>query len=100
MGGLLDSNGLEIRKRKRSLGGNQKALGDDVRRSRISRDVREERLQEAVGIRDEEDSYTLADAMREGSKVTNQAIGSWTGVQGETCALSAAYLAVKARGLA
>lgn len=49
---------------------------------------------------EEDKPYTLADAMREGSSVTNQAIGQWTGAQGETCALSAAYLAVKARGLA
>jgi hypothetical protein len=40
--------------------------------------------------------YTLADAIREGSTVTGQAY-SWG--QGETaCALSAAYLAARARG--
>lgn len=54
---------------------------------------------------DDEKPYTLADAMREGEQVTDQAIGSWmqvkeAGQRGETCALSAAYLALKARGLA
>lgn len=44
--------------------------------------------------------YTLADAIREGSSVTDQAIGAWTTPQGETCALSAAMLAIRARGLA
>ena len=58
-----------------------------------------------VGDLDESRAYTLADAMREGSEVTDQAIGTWanvkeTGQRGETCALSAAYLAIKARGLA
>lgn len=42
-------------------------------------------------------NYTLADAIREGSSVTEQAIGSYQ--EGEkVCALSAAYLAAKARG--
>ena len=44
--------------------------------------------------------YTLADAMREGSMFTDQAIGAWTTPVGETCALSAAMLAIRARGLA
>ena len=48
-----------------------------------------------------EKPYTLADAMREGSSVTDQAVGFWANAaEGKTCALSAAYLAVKARGLA
>ena len=46
-----------------------------------------------------EKPFTLADAIREGSSVTNQAIGSWTGSQGETCALAAAALSITARGL-
>lgn len=41
-------------------------------------------------------SYTLADAIREGSSVTNQAYGWGSG--GNACALSAARLAAKARG--
>lgn len=41
--------------------------------------------------------YTLADAMREGSAVTKQSIGSWGG-DNEACALSAAMIAAKARG--
>lgn len=41
--------------------------------------------------------YTLADAMREGSTVTEQKIGGWG--DGETaCALTAATVAAKARG--
>lgn len=43
---------------------------------------------------------TLADLMREGASVTDQAIGAWTRPSGETCALSAAMLAARARGLA
>ncbi len=45
--------------------------------------------------------YTLADAIREGSGVTDQCIGGWTNKElGETCALSAAMLAIRARGIA
>lgn len=42
-------------------------------------------------------SYTLADAIREGSSVTEQAINSF-GSNGRACALSAAALAAQARG--
>lgn len=53
---------------------------------------------------DEDKPYTLAMAMREGAAVTSQAIGKWHskegGQAGETCALSAAYLSVVARGYA
>lgn len=41
-------------------------------------------------------SYTLADAIREGSTVTEQVHGWGSG--GNACALSAARLAAKARG--
>jgi hypothetical protein len=41
-------------------------------------------------------SYTLADAMREGSTVTTQAHGWGSGAN--ACALSAARLAARARG--
>lgn len=40
--------------------------------------------------------YTLADAIREGCKVTEQARGWGSG--GQACALSAAVIAAKARG--
>ena len=41
-------------------------------------------------------NYSLADAIREGSTVTDQEVGGWG--DGETaCALSAAALAAKAR---
>lgn len=42
-------------------------------------------------------SYTLADAIREGSTVTGQCVGNWSDEQGNVCALSAALVAVKAR---
>lgn len=72
-------------------------LMDDI--DRILAEVGEA-FQEKTEELDPEKSYTLADAMREGSAVTNQKIGGWTDPQnGETCALSAAYLACRARGL-
>jgi hypothetical protein len=43
---------------------------------------------------------TLADLMREGATVSNQAIGTWVTEDNKTCALSAAMLAARARGLA
>ena len=43
--------------------------------------------------------FTLADAIREGALCSDQMIGGWTGPQGETCALSAAMVSLKARGL-
>jgi len=45
-------------------------------------------------------TYSLADAIREGSSVTDQCVGGWTDDDGEQmCALSAAALAAKARHL-
>jgi hypothetical protein len=42
-------------------------------------------------------SYTLADAMREGSTVTGQKVGGW--IEGDNaCALGAAFVAATARG--
>lgn len=42
-------------------------------------------------------SFTLADAMREGSSVTSKREGGW--VDGnQACALGAAYLSARARG--
>jgi len=41
--------------------------------------------------------YRLSDAIREGSKVSDQAY-SWTGKDDSMCALSAAVTAAKARG--
>lgn len=41
--------------------------------------------------------YTLADAMRDGIRVTDKAIG-W-GAGNDACALSAAAIAAKAKGL-
>jgi len=45
------------------------------------------------------EGYTLADAIREGSTATKQEVGDWYGTDNSACALSAAYLAAKARGL-
>jgi hypothetical protein len=42
-------------------------------------------------------NYRLSDAIREGALVTGQAVGYWQTTQGELCALSSAYLALKAR---
>jgi hypothetical protein len=42
-------------------------------------------------------SYTLADAMREGSTVTSQKTGGWID-SSSACALGASYLAARARG--
>lgn len=41
--------------------------------------------------------YTLADAIREGSQVTKQAVCSWGDTE-TACTISAAYLAARARG--
>lgn len=41
--------------------------------------------------------YTLADAIREGGKVTNQIVGAWVTDEG-SCALGAAYISAAARG--
>lgn len=43
-------------------------------------------------------TYSLADAIREGSSVTGQAY-NWSDSEGNVCALSAALIAVKARHL-
>lgn len=46
-------------------------------------------------------TYSLADAIREGSSVTTKQTDGWYDVDANaTCALSAALIAVKARGLA
>lgn len=46
------------------------------------------------------EGYTLADAIREGSTVTGQKIGGFVSDDGElACALSAAYISAKARGI-
>lgn len=44
-------------------------------------------------------SYSLADAIREGSSVTGHNQNGWVNKDGDMCALSAAMLAVKARHL-
>lgn len=48
----------------------------------------------------EKKEYTLAEAMRDGATCTDQAIGAWTTSEGQVCALSAAMLAIRAKGLA
>ena len=50
-------------------------------------------------VKDEDKALALWDLMREGSTVSEQAIGAWTD-DNKTCALSAAMLAARARGLA
>lgn len=67
-----------------------------VLRERLSTDLEQEI--DAIGLK-VETGYTLADAMREGSTVTNQRFGGWID-GGESCALGAAWIAAKARGYA
>jgi hypothetical protein len=43
--------------------------------------------------------YTLADAMREGSMMGDQAFKTFEGPEGATCALGAAHAALKSRGI-
>lgn len=45
------------------------------------------------------ETYSLADAMRDGAQMAPQAIGAWKTSVGETCALQGAYEALKKRGL-
>lgn len=63
-------------------------------------DEKIDQLRKDLAIIEEEvvTGYTLADAMREGCTVTEQA-RNW-GNGDNACALSAAYIAAKARGLA
>jgi hypothetical protein len=56
-----------------------------------------EELAETLPELEDAMTYTLADAIREGSTVTGQAIGGWTDEKGNVCALTAALLAAKAR---
>lgn len=42
--------------------------------------------------------FTLADAIREGAKMTSQAFGQFQSLEGETCALGSAAIALQARG--
>jgi hypothetical protein len=42
-------------------------------------------------------NYRLSDAIREGASVTGHAVGHWQTAEGDLCALSSAYLALKAR---
>jgi hypothetical protein len=62
-----------------------------------------ERLTELISDEDLEAMvrpYTLADAIREGSSVTDQHIGGWVDESSnKACALSAAFVACKARGM-
>ncbi len=44
-------------------------------------------------------TFTLADAIREGSSLTEQCVGGWTDSSGSVCALSAAMISLSARHL-
>lgn len=52
---------------------------------------------DAVGL-EVATSYTLADAIREGASVSPGQAYDWSDSMGNTCALSAAVVAAKARG--
>lgn len=56
-----------------------------------------EELADTLPELEEAMTYSLADAIREGSTVTDQCVGGWTDDDGNMCALSAALLAAKAR---
>ena len=56
-----------------------------------------EELADTLPELEEAMTYSLADAIREGSTVTDQCVGGWTDYDGNMCALSAALLAAKAR---
>lgn len=45
------------------------------------------------------ETLRLSDLIRNGAKMSPQAVGSWRGPKGETCALSAAYDNAKSLGL-
>ena len=62
-------------------------------RERIARELADEI--DAIGL-DVATSYTLADAIREGSTVTRQPVGWGSG--DNACAMSAAVIAGRARG--
>lgn len=64
--------------------------------NRIEEKTDELRKELALIEEDVVTNYTLADAIREGSKVTDKAEGWGNG--NDACALSAGFLAVKARG--
>jgi hypothetical protein len=49
-------------------------------------------------IEDNVSKYSLADAIREGSSVTEGTVG-WFDMNGGVCAMTAAYVAARARGL-
>ena len=48
---------------------------------------------------DTSEALTLADLIRNGSKMHDQCIGNWYGQNGETCALSAALEGAKIAGV-
>lgn len=78
----------EIRKGIHILTTQQQQEVDDV--AETLRDVEMDVLTE---------SYTLADAIREGCLNTEQAFNVWRDGNGRVCTLTAAYLAAKARGI-
>lgn len=59
--------------------------------------ITQEELEAAPKLDERAFTYTLADAIREGSQSTVQARGAW-GEDGYACALTAAYIAAKKRG--
>jgi hypothetical protein len=60
-------------------------------------DIKAEELADKLPELEKAMSYSLADAIREGSTNSGQCVGGWTDEYGNTCALSAALVAVKAR---
>lgn len=61
-------------------------------------ELRQKQMLDDIGMAVFTEGYTLAKAMREGASVSEQAIGGF-GNGAYACGWTAAYLAVKARGL-
>lgn len=66
-------------------------------REQVEEQLRQELGEIELGVVTE--GLTLSQLMREGTRVTTQAIGSWGDGINNACALSAAELAAKARKL-
>ena len=74
------------------------ALLPPAERLREKLDLDDTLKAELTAIEDRTKTYTLADAIREGAKVTSQRVGGWV-TEEESCSFGAAFIAAQARGL-
>lgn len=73
----------------------------------VAERTHEERIQDAVDTLKEREvtdldralTFTLADAIREGSTVTGQAVNCYVDPYGNACAMAAAWVSLRARGV-